>query len=93
MAIVGPLWIGPLHSAGDVAKMAALAKEWGWVRPSESDGRNAPKVAKVSQELENLLEIMAEEAEVLLPPWYVHLDKVVFPPIRLIRFEGLPKIL
>lgn len=72
MAIVGPLWVGPLHSKKEVVKMMNLAEEMGWIHPKKSTG----KVDKDSHDLREILEIMVEESDPNLPPWYFHLDKV-----------------
>ncbi|CAN6338011.1 unnamed protein product [Urochloa humidicola] len=87
IAVVGPLWTGPLHDASFLNEMLSLANEWGWAYTTENGAT-----------LEKLLSAMIEESDPLLPPGYIRLDeisrraKVNSPPlstlINSLRKEG-----
>ncbi|KAF8720139.1 hypothetical protein HU200_024922 [Digitaria exilis] len=87
IAVVGPLWTGPLHDTSFLNEMLSLANEWGWAYTSEN-----------GVTLEKLLSTMIEESDPRLPPGYIRLDeisrraKVNSPPlgtlINSLRKEG-----
>lgn len=64
IAVVGPLWTGPLHDASFLTEMLSLADEWGWAYTSEN------------VTLEKLLSTMIEESDPRLPPGYIRLDEI-----------------
>ncbi|CAL4900047.1 unnamed protein product [Urochloa decumbens] len=65
IAVVGPLWTGPLHDASFLNEMLSLANEWGWTYTSEN-----------GVTLEKLLSTMIAESDPLLPPGYIRLDEI-----------------
>ena len=75
--VSGPLWVGPLHDAGHIRELQAAAAARGWSDSGAEGGEAAQRPRKGGlPALGRLLELMEDEAEPLLSPWYTHLDEV-----------------
>ena len=65
------MWVGPLHDAGFVRGMTALADERGWLDSPPLRPGSPPR-----RSLRELLALMEGEAHPALPPLYLRLDAV-----------------
>lgn len=73
LVLSGPMWTGPLHDAEEVAAMAQEARDRGWTGFGGPVG-DRTKASRNVRPLEELLEVLAEEADPRLPPGSLHLD-------------------
>ena len=72
----GPLWLGKLHDATELAALAALAEELGWSSAPPFEVGSADAAAAPQRSLGALLAVLREEADDALPPGYHTLDDV-----------------
>ena len=72
----GPLWLGKLHDATELAALAALADELGWSTTPAFEAGSADAAAAPQRSLGALLALLREEADDALPPGYCTLDDV-----------------
>lgn len=82
LVLSGPMWTGPLHDAAEIEAIAAEAAALGWTGyglevSSSAAGTAGLKVRSKRSSvrpLQELLDIMKEEADSRLPPGYFHMD-------------------
>lgn len=72
----GPLWLGQLHDAAELAELAALADELGWSQAPPFEPGTDDAAAAPQRSLGSLLALLLEEADEALPPGYITLDDV-----------------
>ena len=72
----GPLWLGKLHDAVELAALAELADELGWSHAAPFEPGSDDAAAAPQRSLGALLAVLREEADDALPPGYHTLDDV-----------------
>jgi tRNA (guanine26-N2/guanine27-N2)-dimethyltransferase len=72
----GPLWLGQLHDAAELAELAALADELGWSQAPPFEPGTDDAAAAPQRSLGSLLALLLAEADEALPPGYITLDDV-----------------
>ncbi|KAG2440506.1 hypothetical protein HYH02_010384 [Chlamydomonas schloesseri] len=82
LVLSGPMWTGPLHDAEELRAMKAEAEARGWqgFGMSAEDApflRDRKKSSRNVRPLEELLELMLEEADPRLPPGFFSIDDSV----------------
>ncbi|GLI68777.1 hypothetical protein VaNZ11_013268 [Volvox africanus] len=92
LVLSGPLWTGPLHDAAELQAMAAEAASRGWTgfgldAAATPHLQNRVKSSRNVRPLEELLEVLLEEADPRLPPGFFSIDesvarRLVRPPSR-----------
>ncbi|GBG71018.1 hypothetical protein CBR_g8316 [Chara braunii] len=76
MQLTGPLWVGPLHTEEDVREMESKAESWGWITSGQTKEAGGSRSKGKSLDLRTLLEIMLEECQPGLSPYYTSLDLI-----------------
>ncbi|PNW77237.1 hypothetical protein CHLRE_10g428100v5 [Chlamydomonas reinhardtii] len=82
LVLSGPMWTGPLHDAEELRAMKAEAEARGWegFGMSAADApflRDRKKSSRNARPLEDLLDVLLEEADPRLPPGFFSIDDSV----------------
>ncbi|GFR41355.1 hypothetical protein Agub_g2038, partial [Astrephomene gubernaculifera] len=103
LTLSGPMWTGPLHDAAELKAIAGEATARGWAGFGLDEHgtphlRNRVKSSRTTRPLEQLLEVLLEEADPRLPPGFFSIDLSVSrrlqrppprdPLIAALRAEG-----
>ncbi|KAG2499128.1 hypothetical protein HYH03_002711 [Edaphochlamys debaryana] len=98
LVVAGPMWTGPLHDAAELRAMAAEAERRGWtgtgLPKSAEPGGNRAKSSRNSRPLQELLQLLIEEADPRLAPGFISVDdslsrRLARPPPRDALIEAL----
>lgn len=101
MAVVGPMWTGPLHCAAFVEQLGDESTRHAWAqglaegygrRPSGESYRPKGISSYSFRDLDDLLALMREEAQTELPPYLLKVDdvSVMWQWLLLITFSMVP---
>eukprot|EP00898_Chlorokybus_atmophyticus_P003948 jgi/Chlat1/4554/Chrsp29S04458 len=84
MIVTGPLWTGPLHDSTAIDEMSALACRLGW---ASQDNGSGERVSGMKDDLRPLLQILRDEAQPQLPPYYYPTSEIA----RYGKLAGVPR--
>mmetsp|Transcript_33373 Transcript_33373/g.64509 ORF Transcript_33373/g.64509 Transcript_33373/m.64509 type:complete len:522 (+) Transcript_33373:54-1619(+) len=76
LVMSGPMWTGPLHDETFIEAMQTAASELGWTGNGVEDPSLFQSPKTRSKPLEEVLEVLQEESNLQLRPWYIHTKDV-----------------